>query len=104
MQEKDCSGYIDSLAEKIEGGMSLTFSTWSSIDRDPLLANFEDDSLCPEPSSSCDEASFKINRINIYEWGSDLGSEPKPAPEPEPSPEPSPEPDIKPTPEPEPKP
>ena len=97
--EADCTDYIDSMTSKLDGGMSLTFSTWRHAGRSTDLANFEDKTQCPTPKDECDGAAV-FSSVKVTTKGFDEEPRPEPTPEPEPKPEPKPEP----TPEPEPKP
>ena len=79
--EADCTDYIGSMSESLEGSMSLTFSTWRSADRESHLADFEDEATCPKASDTCDGAAV-FNKITVQSVGFDE----EPAP-PEPIPE-----------------
>ena len=74
--EAECFDYIGTMGPRLEGAMSLTFSTWRSAGRDASLADFEDKATCPKPSDSCDGAAV-FSKITVQSVGFD--EEPAPA-------------------------
>ena len=68
VMEADCTDYLNEFDADIEGNMTFVFATWDN--REYEFADFECDGLCPQPASTCDDASVAFSNVKFTQDGS----------------------------------
>lgn len=68
VMEADCTDYLNEFDADIEGNMTFVFATWDN--REYEFADFECEGLCPEPASTCDDASVAFSNVKFTQDGS----------------------------------
>jgi len=71
--DAECPGYLEAFDSDIEGKMTYVFATWDN--RAGEAADFECEGSCPQPASSCDDASAAFKDIKFFQWGSNWDPE-----------------------------